>query len=378
MIYVRRMTIVESMTEIAIDADKFLINGKPTYAQGSYRGKSIEGMLFNSRMIQAIFDDQCAETRTLWAYPDTGEWDAERNTDDFCAQLPEYRKHGLLAVSVGLQGGGSIYTPAIYDNYLNSAFTPAAELKQPYFDRLAKVLKAADKAGMVVIVNYFYIKQAKKMPADIFFPLTEKITAWLLKSGHRNILVDVANEAGDWWEMKPYRDENIHKLIAAAKGVSLGGRRLLVSSSTCGGEALPHGKWRETEDLHMPHGNGCSAEQLKTKLAKFKCDNEFKRTPKPVLVNEDTLFIDNLEAAVQTGCSWGYYDQGKGCDYTWDGDRMNWRGTKREKKLADLSGFQTLPVNWGINTPEKRAFFNKVKEITDGEDYSLPPQRHSE
>jgi hypothetical protein len=29
-----------------------------------------------------------------------------------------------------------------------------------------------------------------------------------------------------------------------------------------------------------------------------------------------------------------------------------------------LSGFQTIPVNWSINTADKRAFFERLAEIT--------------
>ncbi|RMD85012.1 MAG: hypothetical protein D6820_00430, partial [Lentisphaerae bacterium] len=97
-------------TTIAIEGNRFYINGKPTYEGRLWQGLPIEGLLFNSRMIQGIFDDECEETRKLWAYPDTGEWDPERNTRELCAALPEYRRHGLLGITVGMQGGGSIYT----------------------------------------------------------------------------------------------------------------------------------------------------------------------------------------------------------------------------------------------------------------------------
>src|ERR1035437_9768681 len=107
-------------TEVSIDGRAFCLQGRPTYEGVTYRGKPVEGLLLNARMIQAIFDDECPETRSHWRYPDTGVWDPNRNTDDFCAHLPLYRTHGLLAVTVGMQGGGAIYTPAIYDRYLNS------------------------------------------------------------------------------------------------------------------------------------------------------------------------------------------------------------------------------------------------------------------
>ena len=70
-------------TEIAVDGTRYLINGRPTYEGVSYKGRSVEGLLLNSRMVQAIFDDECPETRNRWRYPDTGAWDADRNTDQF-------------------------------------------------------------------------------------------------------------------------------------------------------------------------------------------------------------------------------------------------------------------------------------------------------
>jgi hypothetical protein len=43
--------------------------------------------------------------------------------------------------------------------------------------------------------------------------------------------------------------------------------------------------------------------------------------------------------------SWGYFD------YRKDGE--------------DLTvGYQTVPVDWGIRSDRKKAFFNKVKDIT--------------
>ena len=136
-------------TEIQIDGQKFLINGEPTYAGIDHQGRSVEGLLFNSRMVQAIFDDENPDTVPNWAYPDTGVWDPDRNTDEFCAMLPEYRHYGLLGVTVGLQGGGAIYLPEIYEHYVNSAFRPDGTLKPAYLARLERVLHAADEAGMV-------------------------------------------------------------------------------------------------------------------------------------------------------------------------------------------------------------------------------------
>ncbi len=352
-------------TEVAIDGTRFLINGRPTYEGRTWRERPIEGLLLNSRMVQAVFDDENPETRKLWAYPDTGEWEPDRNTDEFCAALPTYRAHGLLAVTVGLQGGGSNYRPEVYGSYLNTAYRPDGSLKEPYFDRLLRILRAADEVGMVVIVNYFYVRQAPRIPDDeVIFDIARRVSRWLLETGHRNVLVDVANESADWWKRAIFTPAHVHRLIEAAQSETLDGRRLLVGSSSGGGmEQYARGQWLAMEDFSMPHGNGRTPPELREKIRRLRAEPEYRERPRPVCVNEDSVFVENLEAAAEEGASWGFYCQGYGSDYR---DRMDWTAHDREESYEELSGYQTLPVNWGINTPIKRAFFQKVKEITGG------------
>ena len=90
-------------TIVSIDAGEFLVNGRPTYAGRSHDGMKVQGLLFNSRMVQGIFDDRNAETRARWRYPD-GPWDAERNTREFIAAMPLWKAKGLLAFTINLQG----------------------------------------------------------------------------------------------------------------------------------------------------------------------------------------------------------------------------------------------------------------------------------
>lgn len=93
------------MTTIHIETDRFFVDGTPTYARCHFRDEPIEGLLLNSRMIQATFDDENPETVHRWAYPDSGTWDAARNVAEFIEALPIYRDHGLLAVTLNFQGG---------------------------------------------------------------------------------------------------------------------------------------------------------------------------------------------------------------------------------------------------------------------------------
>ena len=148
----------ERLTQVSIVGDCFHINGRPTYAGRVWNGKKIEGLLFNSRMVQATFDDLNPETRGRWAYPDTKLWDADRNLREFLAAMPEWRRHGLLAITVNLQGG----SPQGYSKdqpWHNSGFTESGELRPEFVARLEQVLSKADELAMVVIVGHFYFGQ---------------------------------------------------------------------------------------------------------------------------------------------------------------------------------------------------------------------------
>lgn len=353
---------VPMTTEIAIDGVEFLINGAPTYPGVVHQGRRIQGLLFNSRMVQAIFDDENPGTVDRWRYPDTGVWDPDRNTDEFCAMLPEYRRYGLLGVTVGLQGGGATYTPDVYPHYINSAFTPAGELKPAYCDRLARVLAAADAAGMVVIVNFFYWRQAEKMSGDTAIRhATEIATDWLLRTGHRNILIDVYNEVTAGGGL--VQSERIHELVEIVQQTTLNGRHLLASSSIMPGKALPGGRWQSRVDFFLPHGNNAWAPELRKALREIRATDAYQAWPRPILINEDSMYLNNLEAAIDEYASWGLYIQGYGCG-GWDHGRYEWPQHPRETTYEHLTGFQTVPVNWSLNTGLKRSFFYRLAEIT--------------
>src|SRR5262245_3567109 len=121
-------------TAVSIVGDKFHVNGQPTYKGRAWNDKPIEGLLFNSRMVQATFDDRNPDTRGKWAYPDTKTWDPDRNTREFVEQMPTWRKHGLLAVTLNLQGG----SPEGYSKaqpWHNSAIHADGTLDEKYLAR---------------------------------------------------------------------------------------------------------------------------------------------------------------------------------------------------------------------------------------------------
>ena len=53
-------------TQITAHGEHWLINGHATYYGWQYRGWDVEGLLMNSRMTNAVFDDENPVTRPLW------------------------------------------------------------------------------------------------------------------------------------------------------------------------------------------------------------------------------------------------------------------------------------------------------------------------
>src|SRR5215510_4267799 len=141
-------------TVVGIDGREFVVNGRPTYEGRSYNGMRVQGLLFNSRMVQGIFDDRNSETRSRWNYPD-GPWDPERNTREFIDAMPLWKAKGLLAFTINLQGG----SPEGYSRtqpWISSSFETDGTLRADGRARLERILDRADDLGMVAIVGFFY------------------------------------------------------------------------------------------------------------------------------------------------------------------------------------------------------------------------------
>jgi hypothetical protein len=129
-------------------------------------------------------------------------------------------------------------------------------------------------------------------------------------------------------------------------------------------------EWLPTSDLIsacdyvLVHGNNHTPEQLANAIDGILVNPEMQRNPKPLIINEDSPGLPNMEVAWKRNISWGYYDQGNNGEGTLHPLWIDREPRVREDNYKKLSGFQTPPVNWGINTLEKQAFFNRVAEIT--------------
>lgn len=342
-------------TVISIDGTNFVINGQVTHKGRSWNGHSIEGLLFNSRMVQALTEDENPSTRGVWMYPDGEDFTARRNNDEFLAAMPDYRAHGLDAVGINLQAG----SPQGYSNvqpWIITAFNPDGGLKQPWMDRLDKVITEADRLGMVVILGLFYWKQTRIFKdEDSVRRAVENVVDWLAERGVRNVLLEIGNEVDLPFFQPIIGAERGHELIELAQKRSEGrfdtpSRRLLVSTSL----AYPRpvgANIMKAADFLLLHGNGTHhPDSVRVMIRANRAQPHYRDMP--VMINEDDHFDfdqadNNFAAAIGDHVSWGYFDY-----------RMN------RERYED--GFQSLPVDWTINSPRKKAFFGYLKTITGG------------
>lgn len=338
-----------SKTIVSIQQDHFLINGKPTLKGIVWNGINMEGLLPNSRMVQGIFDDQNPETVEKWAYPDTKKWDPDRNTDEFVSAMDDWYAHGLLAFTINLQGG----SPEGYSRiqpWENNAYNPDGSLRSEYMNRLEKILNKANELGMVAIVGLFYFGQDERLQDDeAAINALKNAIHWILQKGYEHVLIEVANECNNQkYDREIIKQENIHNLINIGKGITNNGKRFLVGTSF-NGNTIPSANVVNVSDFILIHGNGVKQPERITEMVNaVRSMPEYN--PMPIVFNEDDHFdfdkpMNNMIAAFKAHASWGYFDF-----------RMEGEGYEE--------GYQSVPVDWGINSQRKKAFFTRLKEIT--------------
>jgi hypothetical protein len=334
-------------TAVSIKENRFYINGELTYKGRIWQGNKIEGLLFNSRMVQGIFDDLNTATKEQFSYPDTKIWDPNRNTDEFATAMRLWKNNGLLAFTLNLQGG----SPTGYGNkgWINSAFDKNGNLQPAYMQRLKKILNKADELKMVVILGYFYFGQDEYLENETaVINAVDNITKWILKNNYKNILIEINNECDISYDHAVLQPDRVHELIQRVQQTKKGNYRLLVSTSY-GGGTLPKSNVVKVADFILLHGNNVNhASQIAAMVTNTKKMEDYHQ--QPILFNEDDHFnfesdSCNFVTAVKQYASWGYFDF-----------RMKGEGFE--------NGYQSVPVDWGINSKRKKQFFKKLKEIS--------------
>ncbi len=382
------MTEFNPSTEISIEGDKFLVNGIPTNEKVTFRGGSIEGLMMNSRMANAVFDDDNEFTRHLWDYPDNEKWDADRNTNELVEMLPTYMSKGLSCINVNLQGASPLgyyksnpdglsdlmtriqakfpdaIEPEIWKGlpdtrsqpWDSGAFTEKGQLKPAFMARAAKVIEAADEIGMIVCLGLFYFGQDERIrDEESVKTAVEEATNWVLTRGYTNVLLEINNECDvPLYEHEILCPGRVHELIELSKSISRAGIRLLVSTSFTR-RMIPTEEVIESSDFILLHGNGMhDPVEITTRVLETR--NTPSYTGQPIFFNEDDHFefeneSNNFVAALEQRAGWGFFDPGSGAG-----------GTAAYGNYVD--GYQNPPINWTINTPRKESFFWILSKLT--------------
>jgi len=342
----------DTQTVVSIAGDRFLIDGKLINEGRVWNGKPIEGLLFNSRMANAIIDDQNPATRGVWAYAD-GAFSAERNTREFIAALTDYRAHGLRAVAINLQGG----SPQGYSwnqPWQTSGFEANGTIRPDYLARLDDVITACDRLGMVVILGLFYWKQSQVLADETAVKAAVANSVdWLVARGARNVLLEIGNEVDLAFTHKIIETPRCHELVELAQQRSEGRlntplRRLLVSTSITRAPRFPD-RLMACCDFLLPHGNSIHhPDGIRLQVLRNRAAASYRG--QPIIYNEDDHYDfdkpdNNFVAAIGEGASWGFFD---------------YRHVR--EKFED--GFQSLPVDWTIASPRKKSFFNLLRDVT--------------
>ena len=291
-------------------------------------GALAEGALMNSRMANAIWDD------ANWP-----AFDADKNTSNFVAALPTYASYGLNNVTVGLQGGKTGRASGV-----SSGINPDGSLNNAWMTRLDSVLSAAVANHMTVTVQGYYQSQDHRVIGDEAVKKSlVNIVNWLYARGYQDdVIFEVANESNpNLYSHHPILQKaNVHQAITVARNARPD-NILAVTVSFVGG-ALPTANIYKVADIVVLHANSRTATELKAMVDKVRASAAYKARPVPILINEDSTSIENLNAALSKGVGWGYWDQ------------------TGFQNITDTDG----PV-WAINTSAKQAFFQRVKEVTN-------------
>jgi hypothetical protein len=332
-------------TVVRISGEQFFINGKPTYENRKWNGYEIEGLLMNSRMVQGIFDDLNDTTIYKWSYPDTKKWDADRNTNEFVQNMELWHSYGLLSFTINMQGG----SPQGYSSlqpWINTAYFEDGSLRKEYLERLEKILDKADELGMVPILGLFYFGQDQHLSDEkAVISAVNNVIEWLLEKQYHNILIEINNECNIQYDHKILQPERVHELIELVKSKNKSDFRYYVGTSY-GGGFIPLANVVKASDFILIHGNGVADPDLITQMVDSTRKVE-GYSPKPILFNEDDHFQfdkekNNFTSAVKSYASWGYFDY-------------------RMKDESFAEGYQSVPVDWGINSGRKKQFFSLLK-----------------
>jgi hypothetical protein len=290
-----------------------------TYTGARFRPEAA-GRLMNLRVAQALFHDE-------WLTEEP--FDPDKHTGRVIAALDTWKAHGVLAVSISLQGGNMAYertsnikrgrdhNPGPGKGSLVSAFRPDGSLKPAWMGRALRLVRELDRRGMILNLMYFYGHQDEGFANTAAIDrAVVAVTDWLIDNSLRNVIIEIANEYDiKAWDHDRYVFREMGKLIELARGrfaAKKAAFRLPITASATGMRVFE--ELNKHADLTAVHGNNRSPEEKRKRIAELYADPS---VPGPIYMNEDDngreTTTENLKkelasctAVFESGGSWGY------------------------------------------------------------------------
>ncbi len=272
-----------SMLGPSYKSDRFYVRGSAgptwqlTYSGSPYR-RQARGKLMLLRLAQSLFDDQ-----SLAEHP----FDPDLNTQQVIDALDFYKQHGVLAISVALQGdnprqsdeingapGSESGDSSTENGAAVSAFRPDGTLKTEWLNRLERLLTAANDRGMIVCLVYFHpgqdaIFESPKLIATAAINITD----WLIKKNFRNVVVNVADEwdlDGRSWGHARFVPDNIDRFVELIRErFNHADYSLPIGAASSGKMRYPD-SLAQVCDVVLLHGNGRTPGEKLGRLRQFE------------------------------------------------------------------------------------------------------------
>ena len=334
------------VTEVSIRGDEFRINGIPTHAGRFWQGFKVQGLLPVSPASSAVLDQRNPELVSRWADPDTGRWDAERNTRELIRALPEWKRHGIGAISVNLQGiSAASRNPETASDI--GAFDPQGSLDPDWFRRLDQLLARADELGLVVLLGLFDRGQELRLADEpAVLRAVDGTVDWLFTHGWDHVVIEVNHGCDDQYHHPILRPARVHEVLERIHDNRRGGKRYLVGTRFRPNTSPTPAVLKGSDFVLLLGSESGDPATIASQIRGTRALPGFKKVPLLYLAEsriETNSPGTGVAAALAERASWGW------------------------------SELQDPPVDWTLGTAPQSAPFRAIAEVTgnrpDGAEY---------
>lgn len=156
---------------------------------------------------------------------------------------------------------------------------------------------------MIVIVSYFYGAQSRFLKDDLSVIRAVKTASnWLRDEKFTNVIIEIANEHN-------VEENKLHPILFDGKGIA---ELIRIAQRESGG--LPVGcsttghyfsnDIGNASDVIIIHGNNMSRQMFYNHIQEAKAIKPVR----PIICNEDSQALAEMQVALDEGISWGYYN----------------------------------------------------------------------